>query len=81
MSACQRNENIPRLLKTIMHPSSIGKYADVAMAVSAVKQEIINERDINNDDKFSWREQDTIKTFLNFGITRMLDEYIPKNQN
>ena len=58
----------------------LNQYADVAMAVSAVKQEIINERDINNDDKFSWREQDTIKTFLNFGITRMLDEYLPKGQ-
>jgi hypothetical protein len=58
----------------------LNQYADVAMAVSAVKQEIINERDINNDDKFSWREQDTIKTFLNFGITRMLDEHIPKGQ-
>ena len=59
----------------------LNQYADVAMAVSAVRQEIINERDINNDDKFSWREQDTIKTFLNFGITRMLDEYIPKGQH
>ena len=59
----------------------LNQYADVAMAVSAVKQEIINERDINNDDKFSWREQDTIKTFLNFGITRMLDEYLPKGQH
>ena len=59
----------------------LNQYADVAMAVSAVKQEIINERDINNDDKFSWREQDTIKTFLNFGITRLLDEYIPKGQH
>ena len=58
----------------------LNQYADVAMAVSAVKQEIINERDINNDDKFSWQEQDTIKTFLNFGITRMLDEYLPKGQ-
>jgi hypothetical protein len=59
----------------------LNQYADVAMAVSTVKQEIINERDINNDDKFSWREQDTIKTFLNFGITRLLDEYIPKGQH
>ena len=59
----------------------LNQYADVAMAVSAVKQEIINERDINNDDKFSWKEQETIKTYLNFGITRLLDEYIPKNQN
>ena len=58
----------------------LNQYADVAMAVSAVKQEIINERDINNDDKFSWREQDTITTFLNFGITRMLDKYLPKGQ-
>ena len=58
----------------------LNQYADVGLAVSAVNQEIINERDINNDDKFSWREQDTIKTFLNFGITRMLDEYIPKGQ-
>ena len=59
----------------------LNQYADVAMAVSAVKQEIINERDINNDDKFSWKEQETIKTFLNFGITRLLDEYIPKGQH
>ena len=59
----------------------LNQYADVAMAVSAVRQEIINERDINNDDKFSWREQDTIKTFLNFAITRLLDEYIPKGQH
>ena len=59
----------------------LNQYADVAMAVSAVKQEIINERDINNDDKFSWKEQETIKTFLNFGITRMIDEYLPKGQH
>ena len=59
----------------------LNQYADVAMAVSAVKQEIINERDINNDDKFSWKEQETIKTFLNFGMTRLLDEYIPKGQH
>ena len=59
----------------------LNQYADVAMAVSAVKQEIINERDINNDDKFSWKEQDTITTFLNFGITRLLDEHIPKGQH
>lgn len=59
----------------------LNQYADVAMAVSAVRQEIISERDIDNDDKWSWRDQDTIRTFLNFGITRLLDEYIPKNQN
>lgn len=58
----------------------LNQYADVAMAVSAVKQEIIKERDINNDDKFSWREQNTIKTFLNFGMTRLLDEYIPREE-
>ena len=58
----------------------LNQYADVAMAVSAVKQEIINERDINNDDKFSWREQDTIKTFLSFGCSRLLDELIPMGQ-
>ena len=59
----------------------LNQYAEVAMEVSAIKQEIIKERDINNDDKFSWREQDTIKTFLNFGITRLLDEHIPKGQH
>ena len=59
----------------------LNQYADVAMKVSAVKQEIISERDIDNDDKWSWRDQDTIKTFLNFGITRMLDKYIPKGQH
>ena len=58
----------------------LNQYADVAIEVSAIKQEIINERDINNDDKFSWKEQETIKTFLNFGITRMLDEYLPREQ-
>ena len=59
----------------------LNQYADVAMAVSAVRQEIISERDIDNDDKWSWRDQDTIRTFLNFGITRLLDEYIPKGQH
>ena len=59
----------------------LNHYADVAMAVSAVRQEIISERDIDNDDKWSWRDQDTIRTFLNFGITRLLDEYIPKGQH
>ena len=58
----------------------LNQYADVAMALTAIRQEIINERDINNDDKFSWREQDTIKTFLNFGMTRFLDEYLPREQ-
>ena len=59
----------------------LNQYADVAMAVSAVKQEIISERDIDNDDKWSWQDQDTIKTFLNFGMTRLLDEYLPKGQH
>ena len=59
----------------------LNQYADVAMAVSAIRQEIISERDIDNDDKWSWRDQDTIRTFLNFGITRLLDEYIPKGQH
>ena len=59
----------------------LNQYADVAMAVSAVRQEIISERDIDNDDKWSWRDQDTIRTFLHFGITRLLDEYIPKGQH
>ena len=59
----------------------LNQYADVAMAVSAVRQEIISERDIDNDDKWSWRDQDTIRTFLNFGITRLLDEHIPKGQH
>ena len=46
----------------------LNQYADVAMEVSAVKQEIIKERDINNDDKFSWREQNTIKRYMVFNI-------------
>ena len=50
----------------------LNQYADVAMAVSAVRQEIISERDIDNDDKWSWRDQDTIRTFLNFGIILVL---------
>ena len=59
----------------------LNQYADVAMEVSAIKREVIKEKDLENDDKFSWREQDTIKTFLNFGMTRLLDEYIPKGQH
>ena len=58
----------------------LNQYADVAMEVSAIKREVIKEKDLENDDKFSWREQDTIKTFLNFGMTRLLDEYLPKGQ-
>ena len=57
----------------------LNQYADVAMEVSAIKQEIIKEKGID-DDNLPWEEQHTIKTFLNFGITRMLDEYIPKGQ-
>ena len=59
----------------------LNHYAEVAFEVNTVKQEIIKERDLDNDDKFSWRDQETIKTFLNFGITRLLDEYIPKGQH
>ena len=59
----------------------LNQYADVAIEVNAIKQELIKEKDIENDDKLSWEEQHTIKTYLNFGITRLLDEYIPKNQN
>ena len=55
--------------------------ADVAMAVSAIKQEIIKEKGIDDDDNLPWEEQHTIKTFLNFGMTRLLDEYIPKGQH
>lgn len=59
----------------------LNQYADVAIEVSAIKQEIIKEKDIENDDKLSWEEQNTIKTFLNFGMTRLLDEYLPKGQH
>ena len=59
----------------------LNHYAEVAFEVNAVKQETIKERDLDNDDKFSWRDQETIKTFLNFGITRLLDEYLPKGQH
>ena len=56
----------------------LNQYADVAMEVNSIKQELIKEKDIENDDKLSWEEQHTIKTFLNFGMTRLLDEYIPR---
>ena len=59
----------------------LNQYADVTMAVNAIKQEVIREKELENDDKWSWEDQHTIKTYLNFGITRLLDEYIPKNQN
>ena len=59
----------------------LNHYAEIAFEVNAVKQEIVKERDLDNDDKFSWRDQETIKTFLNFGITRLLDEYLPKGQH
>ncbi|MDD6088418.1 MAG: hypothetical protein PUB69_03805 [Desulfovibrionaceae bacterium] len=58
----------------------LNQYADVAIEVNAIKQELIKEKDIENDDKLSWEEQHTIKTFLNFGMTRLLDEYLPKEQ-
>ena len=56
----------------------LNQYADVAIEVNAIKQELIKEKDIENDDKLPWEEQHTIKTFLNFGMTRLLDEYIPR---
>ena len=59
----------------------LNKYADIAIEVNAIKQELIKEKDIENDDKLSWEEQHTIKTFLNFGMTRLLDEYLPKGQH
>ena len=59
----------------------LNQYADVAVEVNAIKQELIKEKDIENDDKLSWEEQHTIKTFLNFGMTRLLDEYLPKGQH
>ena len=58
----------------------LNQYADVAMAVSAIKQEIIKEKGIDDDDNLPWEEQHTIKTFLNFGMTRLLDELIPMGQ-
>ena len=54
----------------------LNQYADVAMEVSAIKREVIKEKDIENDDKWSWREQETMKTFLSFGCSRLLDELI-----
>ena len=59
----------------------LNQYADVAIEVNAIKQEIIKERGIDDDDKLPWEEQNTIKTFLNFGMTRLLDEYLPKGQH
>ena len=59
----------------------LNQYADVAIEVNAIKQELIKERGIDDDDKLPWEEQNTIKTFLNFGMTRLLDEYLPKGQH
>ena len=59
----------------------LNQYADVAIEVNAIKQELIKERGIDDDDKFPWEEQNTIKTFLNFGMTRLLDEYLPREQH
>ena len=59
----------------------LNQYAEVAMEVNAIKQEIIKERGIDDDDKLPWEEQNTIKTFLNFGMTRLLDEYLPMGQH
>lgn len=58
----------------------LNQYADVAMEVSAIKREVIKEKDIENDDKWSWQEQDAMKTFLSFGCSRLLDELIPMGQ-
>ena len=58
----------------------LNQYAEVAVEVNAIKQEIIKELDLDNDDKLPWEEQHTIKTFLNFGMTRLLDEFIPREQ-
>ena len=59
----------------------LNQYAEVAMEVNSIKQELIKERGIDDDDKLPWEEQNTIKTFLNFGMTRLLDEYLPKGQH
>ena len=59
----------------------LNQYADVAVEVNAIKQEIIEERGFDDDDKLPWQEQHTIKTYLNFGCNRLLDEYIPKSQH
>ena len=58
----------------------LNQYADVAVEVNAIKQEIIEEKDIENDDKWSWKEQETMKTFLSFGCSRLLDKLIPMEQ-
>ena len=57
----------------------LNDYADVAMEIYSVKKEIIAERDLDNDDKWPWRDQETVKTFLNFGMTRLLDEAVCAN--
>ena len=49
------------------------------MEIYAIKKEIIAERDLDNDEKWSWRDQETVKTFLNFGMTRLLDEAVCAN--
>ena len=54
----------------------LNQYADAAMEVSSIKREVIKEKDIENDDKWSWKEQETMKTFLSFGCSRLLDELI-----
>ena len=58
----------------------LNQYADAAMEVSSIKREVIREKDIENDDKWSWKEQETMKTFLSFGCSRLLDELIPMEQ-
>ena len=58
----------------------LNQYADAAMEVSSIKREVIREKDIENDDKWSWKEQETMKTFLSFGCSRLLDELIPMGQ-
>lgn len=58
----------------------LNQYADVAVDINAIKQEIIAERELDDSEKLSWQEQNTIKTYLNFGCSRLLDEFVPREQ-
>lgn len=58
----------------------LNQYADVAMEINAIKQEVIREKELENDDIWSYEDQHTIKTYLNFGCNRLLDECIPRDE-
>ena len=51
----------------------LSMYADASIELTNIKQEILDDRDFDNDDKWTVRDRHIIKTFLEFGTIHLLN--------